>query len=133
MVFKRCVLKVTFHVSGLDMTYANIWQTSFNGVDIKQWLRRFPEERYACKYNRELACGHFCIQAKVSLHGRCHLIGGTGMLEWRAEIRRVRCSHVCHQGATNQPARCSKSKNADEATVCLQHCLIRQYAVYRAY
>ena len=24
------------------------------------------------------------------------------MLEWRAEIRRVRCSHVCHQGATNQ-------------------------------
>ena len=46
--------------------------------------------------------GHFCIQAKVSLHGRCPLIGGTGMLEWRAEIRRVRCSHVCHQGATNQ-------------------------------
>ena len=44
--------------------------------------------------------GH--IQAKVSLHGRCPLIGGTGMLEWRAEIRRVRCSHVCHQGATNQ-------------------------------
>ena len=24
------------------------------------------------------------------------------MLEWRAEIRGVRCSHVCHQGATNQ-------------------------------
>ena len=24
--------------------------------------------------------GHFCIQAKVSLHGRCPLIGGTGML-----------------------------------------------------
>ena len=24
------------------------------------------------------------------------------MLEWRAEIRHVRCSHVCHQGATNQ-------------------------------
>ena len=23
--------------------------------------------------------GHFCIQAKVSLHGRCPLIGGTGM------------------------------------------------------
>ena len=80
--------------------------------------------------------GHFCIQAKVFLHGRCPLIGGTGMLEWRAEIRRVRNSHVCHQGATNQqrsPARCSKSKNAIEATVCLQHCLIWQYAVYRAY
>ena len=46
--------------------------------------------------------GQFCIQAKVSLHGRCPLIGGTGMLEWRAEIRCVRCSHVCHQGATNQ-------------------------------
>ena len=46
--------------------------------------------------------GHFCIQAKVSLQGRCPLIGGTGMLEWRAKIRRVRCSHVCHQGATNQ-------------------------------
>ena len=24
------------------------------------------------------------------------------MLERRAEIRRVRCSYVCHQGATNQ-------------------------------
>ena len=29
--------------------------------------------------------GHFCIQAKVSLHGRCPLIGGTGMLEWRVQ------------------------------------------------
>ena len=46
--------------------------------------------------------GHFCIQTKVSLHGRCSLIGGTSMLEWRTEIRRVRCSHVCHQGVTNQ-------------------------------
>ena len=46
--------------------------------------------------------GHFYIQAKVSLHDRCPLIGGTGMLEWRTEIRCVRCSHVCHQGATNQ-------------------------------
>ena len=56
MAFKRCVLEVTFHVNGLDLTYANIWQTSFTDVDIKQWLRRFPEERYACKYDRELAC-----------------------------------------------------------------------------
>ena len=24
MAFKRCVLKVTFHVNGLDLTYANI-------------------------------------------------------------------------------------------------------------
>ena len=29
MAFKRCVLEVTFHVNGLDLTYANIWQTSF--------------------------------------------------------------------------------------------------------
>ena len=29
--------------------------------------------------------GHFCIQAKVSLHGRCPLIRGTGMLEWRVQ------------------------------------------------
>ena len=53
MAFKRCVLEVTFHVNGLDLTYANIWQTSFTDVDIKQWLRRFPEERYACKYDRK--------------------------------------------------------------------------------
>ena len=57
MAFKRCVLEVTFHVNGLDLTYANIWQTSFTGVDIKQWLCRFPEERYACKYDRELRTG----------------------------------------------------------------------------
>ena len=56
MAFNRCVLEVTFHVNGLDLTYANIWQTSFTDVDIKQWLRRFPEEWYACKYDRELAC-----------------------------------------------------------------------------
>ena len=29
--------------------------------------------------------GHFCIQAKVSLHSRCPIIGGTGMLEWRVQ------------------------------------------------
>ena len=29
--------------------------------------------------------------------------------------------------------RCTKSKNTVEATVCLQHCLICQYVVYRAY
>ena len=56
MAFKRCVLEVTFHVNGLDLTYASIWQTSFTDVDIKQWMRRFPEERYACKYDREVAC-----------------------------------------------------------------------------
>ena len=56
MAFKRCVLEVRFHVNGLDLTYANIWQASFTDVDIKQWLRRFPEERYACKYDRERAC-----------------------------------------------------------------------------
>ena len=56
MAFKRCELEVTFHVNSLDLTYANIWQTSFTDVDIKQWLRRFPEERYACKYDCELAC-----------------------------------------------------------------------------
>ena len=55
MGFKRCVLKVTFHVNGLDLTYANIWQTSFTDVDIKQWLRRFPKERFVSKYDRELA------------------------------------------------------------------------------
>ena len=55
MAFKRCVLEVTFHVYGLDLTYANIWQTSFTDVDIKQWLRRFPKNRFVCKYDRELA------------------------------------------------------------------------------
>ena len=29
MVFKHCVLRVTFHVNGLDLTYAYTWQTSF--------------------------------------------------------------------------------------------------------
>ena len=56
MAFKHCVLEVTFHVNGLDLTYANIWQTLFTDVDIKQWLRRFPKERFVCKYDRELAC-----------------------------------------------------------------------------
>ncbi|KAI0216618.1 hypothetical protein LSAT2_031387 [Lamellibrachia satsuma] len=46
MVFKRCVLEVTFHVNGVDLTYASIWQTSFTDVDIKQWLRRIPEESH---------------------------------------------------------------------------------------
>ena len=45
MAFKRCVLEVTFHVNGLDLTYANIWQTSFTDLYIKQWLRRFPKKR----------------------------------------------------------------------------------------
>ena len=36
MAFKRCVLKVTFHVNGLDLTYASIWHTSFTNIDIKQ-------------------------------------------------------------------------------------------------
>ena len=37
MAFKRCVREVTFHVNanGLDLAYANIWQTSFTDVDIK--------------------------------------------------------------------------------------------------
>ena len=56
MAFKRCVFEVTFHVNGLDLTYANIWQTLFTDVDIKQWLRRFLKERCACKYDCELAC-----------------------------------------------------------------------------
>ena len=32
IAFKRCVHGVTFHVNGLDLTYANIWQTSFAEV-----------------------------------------------------------------------------------------------------
>ena len=36
IVFKCCVLEVTFHVNGFDLTYANIWQISFTDVDIKQ-------------------------------------------------------------------------------------------------
>ena len=56
MAFNRCVLEVTFRVNDLDLTYANIWQTSFTVLLIKQWLRRFPKERFACKYDRELAC-----------------------------------------------------------------------------
>ena len=39
MAFKRSVLGLTFHVNGLDLTYTNIWQTSFTDVYIKQWLR----------------------------------------------------------------------------------------------
>ena len=53
--FKRCVLEVTFYVNDLDLTYANILQTSFTDVYIKQWLRRYPKERFVCKYDRELA------------------------------------------------------------------------------
>ena len=63
MTFKRCVLEVTFHVNGLDLTYANIWQTLFTDVDIKQWLRRFPKERFVCKYNRELVCNWMILIA----------------------------------------------------------------------
>ena len=44
MAFKRCVLEVTFPVNILDLTYANIWQTSFTDIYIKQWLRQFPRE-----------------------------------------------------------------------------------------
>ena len=53
MAFKRCMLGVTFHVNGLDLTYANV---SFTDVYIKQWLCRFPKERFVCKYDRDLAC-----------------------------------------------------------------------------
>ena len=56
MAFKYRVLEVTFYVKGLDLTYANIWQTPFTDLYIKQWLRRFPKERFVCKYDRELAC-----------------------------------------------------------------------------
>ena len=56
MAFKRCVLEVTFYVNGLDLIYSNIWQTSFTDLYIKQCLRRFPKERFVCKYDRELAC-----------------------------------------------------------------------------
>ena len=56
MAFKHCVLEVTFHVNGLDLTYANIWQTSFTDVYIKQWLRRFPKKMFVCIYDRKLAC-----------------------------------------------------------------------------
>ena len=55
MAFKRCVLEVTFYVNRLNLTYANIWQTSFIDLYIKQWLCRFPKERFACKYDRKLA------------------------------------------------------------------------------
>ena len=44
MAFKLCVLEVTFLVKGLDLTYVNIWQTSFTDVDIKQRLRRCPKK-----------------------------------------------------------------------------------------
>ena len=65
MASKRCTLEheVTFYVNGLDLTYANIWQTSFTDVDIKQWLRRFPKERFVCKYDRELACNWMILIA----------------------------------------------------------------------
>ena len=70
MAFKRCVLGVKFHVNGLDLTYANIWQTSFADVYIKQWLRRFPKERFVCKYDRELACDWMTLIAfgLVTMH-----------------------------------------------------------------
>ncbi|KAI0236309.1 hypothetical protein LSAT2_013134 [Lamellibrachia satsuma] len=35
------------------------------------------------------------------------------MAEWRAEIRRVRCSYVCHQGATNQQRSPPAAPNPD--------------------
>ena len=63
MAFKRRVLEVTFHVNSLDLTYANIWQASFTDVYIKQWLRRFPKERFICKYDRELACDSMILIA----------------------------------------------------------------------
>ena len=45
MAFKRCVLEAhNAQVNCLDLTYANIWQTSFTDVEIKRWLRRFPRE-----------------------------------------------------------------------------------------
>ena len=56
MAFKCFVVKVTFHVNGLDLTYVNIWQISFTDLYIKQWLRRFPKESFVCKYDRKLAC-----------------------------------------------------------------------------
>ena len=63
MAFKRWMLGVTFHVNGLDLIYANIWQTSFTDIYIKQWLRRFPKERFVCKYDRELACDWMILMA----------------------------------------------------------------------
>ena len=70
MAFKRCVLGVTFHVNGLDLTCANIWQTSFTDVYIKQWLCRFSKERFVCKYDRELACDWMILIAfgVVTMH-----------------------------------------------------------------
>ena len=55
MAFKRCVIDI-FYINGLDLTYANIWQTSFTDLYIKQWLHRFPKERFVYKYDCEQAC-----------------------------------------------------------------------------
>ena len=72
IAFKFCVLEVPFYVNGLDLTYTNIWPTSFTDLYIKQWLRRFHIERFACKYDRELACNWmiliaFCLATRHSL------------------------------------------------------------------
>ena len=67
MAFKHCVLDVTFHVNGLDLTYANI---SFTDLYIKQWLRRFPKDRFVCKYDHELACDWMILMdfSLVTMH-----------------------------------------------------------------
>ena len=78
MAFKSCMLEVTFHVNGLDLTYANIWKTSFTDVYIKQWLRRFPKGRFVCKYHRELACDWIILIAfgLATMHSLWHVIDG---------------------------------------------------------
>ena len=78
MVFKCCVLKVTFHVNSLDLTYANIWLTSFTDVYIKQWLHRFPKERFVCKYDRKLACDWMILITfgLVTMHSLWNVVDG---------------------------------------------------------
>ena len=51
--FASFVLEVTFHVNGLDLTYANIWQASFTNVYIYKTMVAPIFQREVCMKNRE--------------------------------------------------------------------------------
>ncbi|KAI0217492.1 hypothetical protein LSAT2_030710 [Lamellibrachia satsuma] len=63
MTFKRCVLEVTFHVNGLDLTYAKIWHTLFTGY--KRVVESISQrEGPRAQIDRSLYKSH--IQAEVN-------------------------------------------------------------------
>ena len=71
----------------------------------------------------------------LMLNHRLHLHNRSGF-ELLYYINALGVPMSANQGATETTAtaaRCTKSKNAVEATVCLQQCLTRHYAVCRTY